>query len=126
MKKMISILLLCLYLVSTSELYQLLKIPILIEHYIDHKEQNPGMTVNSFFRMHYEHPVKDSDYQTDQKLPFVSHAQHLLVVFTVTPLLSISFAGKPVHIIQSEETLYKSIFYNKEILNSIWQPPKFC
>lgn len=126
MKKLISILLLSLYLVSTTELYQFLKIPVLIEHYMEHKELNPVITFNTFLKMHYHNPVKDSDYQRDQQLPFASYSGHLIVVFTITPYFSFQFLEKKTNKIQSETILYKSRFYSKEIQNSIWQPPKFC
>ncbi len=126
-KKLISILLLSLYLVSTTELYQFLKVPVLIEHYMEHKEQNPKLTIGSFFKIHYDNPVKDSDYTKDQQLPFVSHEAHLVVVFTPVTPLTLFFSEKENNqIIKSNPTFYKSIFYNKDILNSIWQPPKSC
>lgn len=127
MKKLVSILLLCLYLVSTTELYQFLKIPILIEHFMEHKEQNPDLSIGSFFRIHYDNPVKDADYNTDQQLPFVSHAAHLVIVCTPAIPFSFQFTDKELNpVIKSRQTFYKSIFYNKDILNAIWQPPKSC
>ena len=127
MKKLISILLLSLYLVSTTELYQFLKVPVLIEHYLEDKEQNPKLTIGSFFKIHYDNPVKDSDYTTDQKLPFVSHAAHLIIVCTPATPFTFQLSDKESNpIIKSKQTFYKSIFYNKDILNSIWQPPKSC
>ena len=125
MKKLISILLLSLYLVSTTELYQLLKMPLLIEHYFQHKNLNPEMSLTAFLKTHYDHPVKDSDHEQDQRLPFVSHASLLSVVFTVNPSLDFLCIEKVFTPIESKKTFYKSALYNKEILNSIWQPPRF-
>ncbi|EFK34100.1 Uncharacterised protein [Chryseobacterium gleum] len=124
-KKLISILLLSLYLVSTTELYQLLKMPLLIEHYFQHKNLNSEMSFTAFLKMHYDHPVKDNDYDQDQKLPFVSHASPLSVAFTVNPILDLHFTEKVYNSIEIKKTFYKSALYNKEILNSIWEPPKF-
>ncbi|MCJ7935908.1 MAG: hypothetical protein MUW56_20340 [Chryseobacterium sp.] len=125
MKKLISILLLSLYLVSTTELYQLLKLPVLIEHYIEHKELNPDMSLTAFLKTHYDNPVKDSDHDTDQKLPFVSHANLLSVVFTISPSLDFHCTEKIFNNLDIKKTFYKSVLYNKEILNSIWEPPRF-
>ncbi|MEA1847557.1 hypothetical protein U9K52_01425 [Chryseobacterium sp. MHB01] len=126
MKKLISILLLTLYLVSTTELYQLLKMPLLIEHYFQHKNLNPEMSLTAFLKTHYDHPVKDSDHDQDQKLPFISHANLLSVVFTINPSLDFHYIGKVFSPIEIKKIFYKSALYNKEILNSIWQPPRFC
>jgi hypothetical protein len=90
-KKLIAILLLSLYLVSTTELYQFLKMPVLIEHYLEHKGENPKITLVSFIKMHYDNPVKDADYKTDQQLPFISHACHLVVVFTLASPFTLHF-----------------------------------
>lgn len=125
MKRLISILLLSLYLVSTTELYQLLKIPFLIEHYIQHKSLSPGMSFGAFLKIHYDNPVKDNDYDQDQKLPFVSHGSLLSVVFTVNSIADFYFTEKALHSLEIKKSFYISILYNKEILNSIWQPPRF-
>lgn len=126
MKKLIAILLLSLYLVSTTELYQFLKMPVLIEHYLEHKGENPKITLVSFIKMHYDNPVKDADYKTDQQLPFISHGCHLIVVFTLASPFTLHFPKNILQVIPSKKSFYKSNFYNLEILNSIWQPPKFC
>lgn len=125
MKRLISILLLSLYLVSTTELYQLLKMPLLIEHYIQHKNLDPEMSITAFLKIHYDDPVKDSDYDQDQRLPFVSHASLLSVVFTINSSVDFYFTEKFFTPIEIKKIFYKSVLYNKEILNSIWQPPRF-
>lgn len=125
MKKLISILLLFLYLVSTTELYQLLKIPELVEHYFEHKELNPDMTLTAFLKIHYDHPVKDGDYGKDQKLPFIIHSTPLSLVFTINP--EFSFETEPYHFdalefhkipSKDEDLCYKGF------LNSVWEPPR--
>ncbi len=100
--------------------------PLLIEHYIQHKNLNPEMSLTAFLKTHYDHPVKDSDHDQDQKLPFVSHANLLSVVFTINPSLYFHCIGKVFSPIEIKKVFYKSALYNKEILNSIWQPPRFC
>ena len=126
MKKWISILLLSFYLVSTTELYQFLKIPILIEHFIKHKAENSQLTLVAFLKMHYDHPVKDADYQTDQKLPFAAHSSPLALVFTVNPDFRIEIKKQIPSDHHKETFSYNPVFYHKDAVNSIWQPPKNC
>ena len=124
MKKWVSILLLSLYLLSTTELNQLLKLPVLIEHYVEHKNLNPEMTLLAFFKMHYDHPVKDVDYKTDRKLPFIIHST-LSLVFTLNTDFSFEISGsdyKYFHI-QNIPSLDENL-YIKGYLHSIWQPPR--
>lgn len=125
MKKLISILLLFLYLVSTTELYQLLKIPELVEHYFEHKELNPDMTLTAFLKTHYDHPVKDGDYGKDQKLPFIIHSAPLSLVFTINQGFSFEtgpyhFSSLECHKIPSKD---EDLCY-KGFLNSVWEPPR--
>lgn len=125
MKKWVSILLLGFYLVSTTELDQLLKIPILIEHFKDHQKQNPSLTFFDFMQMHYDHPKKDADYKTDRKLPFVSHSIHFTSIVTLNPIFHLAIKkGVPI-ILKSEISSKRVIDYVNTPLHSIWQPPKF-
>lgn len=124
MKKWISILLLSFYLVSTTELYQLLKIPTLIEHFIEHSADNPEMTMISFLKLHYDRPIKDGDYQTDQKLPFVVHSFPLILVFTIISDFKVEIKKEIPSDDHKSIFSYDRLFYYKDVVNSIWQPPK--
>lgn len=126
MKKLISILLLSLYLVSTTEVYQLLKIPTLIEHYCEHKKLNPEMSLTAFLRTHYDHPVKDGDYGKDQRLPFIMHSAPLSLVFTINQGFSFEAATYHFSPLQIHKILSKDEgLCSKGFLNSVWEPPKF-
>ena len=126
MKKWVSIVLLSLFLVSTTELYQLLKMPVLVEHFLEHKVKNRDITFIDFIKMHYNDPVKDADYTTDQKLPFVAHSLPLTLVFTINPEFIIEIK-KHIPSDTDKKTFSEDhLFYNKDAVNSIWQPPKNC
>jgi hypothetical protein len=124
-KKLIAILLLSLFLVSTTELYQLLKIPDLVEHYFEHKQMNPEMPVIAFFKAHYEHPVKDGDDGKDQKLPFILHAKPLNFIFTIGNRFRIDFEKEnfrksyvPKIPSRDEDHCFKGF------AGSVWEPPR--
>lgn len=71
MKGSIAIFLLSIYLFGTTEAYQALKLPLLIEHYVKHKHENPRLTMLGFLRLHYsDKAVFDADYRQDMRLPF--------------------------------------------------------
>ena len=125
MKKMISILLILLYLVSTTELYQLLKIPDLVEHYFEHKKLNPEMPVIAFFKAHYNHPVKDGDYGKDQKLPFIIHAKPLNLVFTLQQNFRLETQDRTFRKLVSHKMHSKDENHCfKGFTGSVWKPPK--
>jgi len=56
---------------SFSELHQFLRMPVLIQHFVEHRHQDPSLSLLSFLSQHYIHQdVKDADYQRDKQLPF--------------------------------------------------------
>lgn len=126
MKKLISILLLSLYLVSTTEVYQLLKIPALVEHYWEHKKLNPEMSLTAFLRTHYENPVKDGDYGKDQKLPFIIHTTPLALIFIMGEAFHFEIKNHHFKTIKSGKIPSKNdAFCYKGFLRIALQPPRY-
>ena len=126
MKKLISVAILSLYLISATEFYQLLKLPMLIEHFIQHKKENKTITLFSFLQMHYIGPnVKDADYEQDMKLPFKTHSENAhLSILALVPQKSASVLKKTyfeprIFLVQEE------LFLTSSYPSGIWQPPKF-
>lgn len=71
MKRIAGIFIISIYMFSFAELHNLLKIPVLIAHFKEHRHQKPGISFWSFIKLHYMDPiVVDDDYQRDQELPF--------------------------------------------------------
>lgn len=70
-KRFAGILLISVYMFSFAEFHNLLKIPVLIEHFHEHHQQNNNTSFWSFIKLHYfDAYVIDSDYQEDRQLPF--------------------------------------------------------
>lgn len=71
MKKEGAILLMAVYLFGATNACQVLKLPLLVTHYIKHKQESPYITLGSFFKMHYiDAQPFDADYVQDMQLPF--------------------------------------------------------
>jgi hypothetical protein len=70
-KRTLAFILLNIYLFSFSELHQFLKIPILVQHFVEHRALEPGTTFWGFMKEHYQGKFEmDEDYQRDNQLPF--------------------------------------------------------
>jgi hypothetical protein len=85
-KKRAAYIFLAIYLIGATELHQLLKMPLLLEHYKEHKLDNGNLSLISFIYQHYVGDDGNSnDDQKDQNLPFKSaHFQmQNTVVFSV-------------------------------------------
>ena len=79
---------LCIYLLvftmlcESNTLTEMLKAPFLIEHFVEHHNENASIGVLRFISMHYlGHDIKDNDADKDMKLPFkkMSIHSHLLL-----------------------------------------------
>ena len=65
--------LIVMYTLSSTQAYQLLKLPTLVEHYITHKKKDNNMSFYEFIKIHYLQELhEDADFAKDQKLPFKS------------------------------------------------------
>ena len=71
MKRTAGIFLLSIYIFSFAEVHNLVKIPVLFQHFKEHKQEDPSISFWDFIKIHYMDPiVVDDDYQRDQQLPF--------------------------------------------------------
>ena len=113
---------------STTELYQTLKLPFLIEHFVEHKGQNQNLTLWQFLCTHYaQGDVKDADYEEDMKLPFKTHFNINYATFTAyLPTQNLTFPICTPIIEAKVLHGYNPTFLSFSFLSSIWQPPKFC
>ena len=126
MKKLIALTLLTVYLFSTTELYQLLKFPMLVEHFSEHKQKDNSITVWKFLCIHYAHgEVNDDDFDKDMKLPFKSHSNCICTSSTYfQPLLTYDLFYKVFfRAFNTINSLY-TFSFSSSFNSSIWQPPK--
>lgn len=102
-------------------------LPNLLEHFEEHLEENPQLTLMEFWELHYgsEYNEHKSDHD-HSKLPCKDHNcchVHSMVLAVVVenqfPLQVPSDASGAIHHID-EEMLPSSLVHN------IWQPPKSC
>lgn len=128
MKRIIALTFLSMYLISTTELHQFLKLPVLVEHFSEHKQKDTSLTLWKFLCIHYaNNSVKDADYDKDSKLPFktldnCNSSNH------ITLLPEQKFYFNTILICTEKKVTHKYYpsFSNSSFLESIWQPPKFC
>lgn len=127
MKKAIAILLLTTYLFSTTELSQLLKLPVLVSHFTEHKEQNKDLTLWQFLYNHYAFgDVKDADYEKDSKLPFKTMENLSIQISIAEPPSFILISNKNIYTNAKKDTyILKNDSVSSAYLSAIWQPPRF-
>lgn len=69
MKFIVTIFIFVLFAITQTPLGQLLKLPVLIEHFNKHRNQD-GISFFEFLNYHYSTDHNDADESEDQELPF--------------------------------------------------------
>jgi hypothetical protein len=118
--------LLGLLLLTSLEFYQFVKLPILFEHFKEHKTNNPGMTFWNFWTLHYRNgDQKDADYSRDQQLPFQT-SDIIQTIFTtgfiVPQIYNVSFS---LEFTERSIFTYYPGFIPEYCSTDIFQPPRF-
>lgn len=128
LKKSISIFLLCLYVFTAFQISEYIKLPLLVEHYIEHQQENPKLNFIEFFSAHYAQNLV-VDFENHTKLPFKSHqsdcACSSIVTFCV-PIQSFNFEHKLFLNEYKKPSFVYSFVFISNFQSSIWQPPKIC
>lgn len=126
-KKYLVYLLFSLYLISFSEVRQMAKLPLLIEHFISHENKDHSLTFWGFIKMHYlDVQVQDGDYEQDMQLPFKKRDFSIVSLNMVTPPKNVEFSFEPKVLTFKKEVSnfnYSEKFY-PSVFQKIWQPPK--
>lgn len=126
MKRAIVLPLLIAFLFANTELHQLLKLPVLMHHFIEHRHQNQQESLFLFLIEHYnDNSSHCNDNQNDHKnLPFKTHdcaTMHSTVVFNT---ISSFVIEEPISISLKVSALKDKLFVPSTFLFNIWQPPK--
>ncbi len=131
LNRIIAISCLIVYLFTTTELHQLLKLPVLAHHYQEHKQIDSDITFWQFMSMHYSQPDDhDADHDKDMKLPFKTDdgcMSFITAVYVAPIVASMPIAStKPVYRSEKKEHFQKQVCLQSSFLASIWQPPRTC
>ena len=131
MKKVIAISFLFIFLSAYTELSQLLRLPILIHHFLDHQEQEPNETFADFLNEHYSNHQNHSDH--DHHNDHNNHHDNLPFKTTdcATAHVSLAFVNpikfsipRPTFFHDKISPIYNEAFYSFAVVSNIWQPPK--
>ncbi len=125
MKEKLAVFLLVVYMFGSTDAYQLLKLPLLVGHYVKHKKESPYITPGSFFKMHYIDPQPfDDDYRQDMQLPFKT----VLNVFGRNLPTDITFLQRIIFKAPTENLVVQPVLNDSFspflLCHTIFQPPR--
>lgn len=128
MKRAISILFLSIYLCTVTEAHELLKLPVIFQHFIEHQTEDNSITVFQFLKIHYgQDDVQDEDYARDMQLPFKTAGEFFASsVSPFVPLNSIFVLSYPSVLSEKKVKGQHSLSLYSNYQVNIWQPPKSC
>jgi hypothetical protein len=109
------------YLISFTEFKEVLRLPLLVQHYDEHKAQVNDMSFFEFLAMHYKTDVAHDEH--DNQLPFKDCSHSVIGQIVVLPTLKFSLSD------QAEATAARYQFFYlqhepKLFAVDIFQPPK--
>ena len=126
MKKFAAILLFSIYTVSVTELYELLKVNVLVEHYSETTKHDGPISFADFLIMHYlTDDGNNKDNERDHQLPFKSAASYLANGTSVVVLQKQEeFVLKPVDKENKKFGTHPNPSIPSSFYNSVWNPPR--
>ncbi len=111
--------------IACTEFDQLLRIPLLISHFMEHKEESKAISFSEFMLIHYvEEYSSNGDYERDMDLPFKSLDGNSIQVVASIPPNDCYLKAKPVYTNGGKYKLFEESFIDNAYLSSIWQPPR--
>ncbi|MBL7698770.1 MAG: hypothetical protein JNK79_11445 [Chitinophagaceae bacterium] len=104
---------------------QLLKLPMLVVHYIEHRHINQHITFSDFLFMHYlGDDMNDDDNDRDRELPFKSvdsKCVHQVVAVVAKPYST----RRPVQFMNDREQFHlENEHLPQRALDSLFRPPR--
>lgn len=124
MKKVIAIFFLFSFLSVNTAFGEVLKLPLLIHHYIEHTQEDKDNSIVDFLVKHYgkdiNHHHNDHHHDHD-KLPFKTVSVHSVVIYFQPLFIEIS---KNIAVKELKIPILQQQNYSNAYLDSIWQPPQ--
>ena len=125
MRKISPILFLLIYLAAVTELHQILRLPVFFEHYVEHRQDSPTISLLDFIVVHYfSGENKDADYTKDQQLPFKNATCLEVSISLAMPPDDFPETKAQVFSLSRNVVLFKSLNFHYSFHFSIWQPPR--
>lgn len=109
------------YLVSFTEFKEVLRLPLLVQHYGEHKDKSVEISFFEFLVMHYKTDEAHDD--RDNRLPFKDCNHSFIGQIVVLPIQKFSLDEQA----EASATTYQFFYLQHEpklIAADIFQPPK--
>lgn len=127
MKRLVAISFLLIFLSANTEFGQLLKLPVLIHHYLEHVELDENESLTNFLKVHYEREINHPDdiHGDHENLPFKTTDCHTAQIPVILQSLRIEILPVTEKTAIQDKKIYSiEEHYYFSHLRNIWQPPR--
>ncbi len=127
MQRVFSIVLLCVVLMGQTEFHQFLKVPTMLEHFLEHREHQPHLGFAEFISIHYGSAAngQDDHASRDAQLPFKNALSSSFSIAATKPEASLDLSAVFVPEQCSVIVSYVAHLPSGRTAD-IWQPPRQC
>jgi hypothetical protein len=117
-------LLLLIFSLSGTEFGQLLRLPLLVNHYLEHKIEHSDLSIGDFLLIHYSQQHQDGANEEDRQLPFKSHLECAKLFSIASPFPNSVNLLIPLTPEGSMNMPSASTPLSAGVRTMIWQPPR--
>lgn len=108
---------------NNLQLVQFAKLPVLLEHFKEHRQRDASVTVIEFLAMHYwGKDINDNDDSRDRQLPFkdqtVIHFSSYYIPFNRIE------APAPVTVVIDSKSPTLKVYYPDAVKGALFRPPQ--
>lgn len=124
-KKWIALILFAIYAISSTELREIAKLPVLIQHYNEHRQLNHSITFSQYLVDHYNNlPHTDNDQERDNQLPFKQVDSTVMSSPAIPPSSAINLKRPVMSVVKDVLFPRNDQFIPSGNFSKIWQPPR--
>ncbi len=126
MQKFWSIYFIFIFMCANTAFGEVLKLPVLFEHYTEHAQKDKDVSFFDFLAKHYgtsinhQHNDKHHDHEN---LPFKTTNVHFVHVVSLEPPF-LFMANTILGYFTNEVIIHHQQAYSNTTINTIWQPPR--
>lgn len=113
------------FILQHTALNQLLKLPTLVEHYLEHQQRNHQLGVTDFLCMHYWGTDEDDDdEERDRQLPFKNVDIHSFHYSFVPLAKAVAVKHQEYDCVTIHYPVFKDNYLPEPALSALFRPPR--
>lgn len=103
---------------------ELFKVPVLVQHYLEHQQKNSCLEFGDFLAMHYwGEDIDDKDDERDMQLPFKKLDHNDVTHFVYIPNRIYTSTIRNIPVTTQQENNFEVTLHSNPHLGALFRPP---